>query len=185
MMENGEPDDTGETKAPQDEISAPLVFQCSTCKAIVGDSFNWIASSEELNAITLSAAASSVTIANDLETSTDGPDLGSTFSRFRCACGQALGRMYRTTARSLDQLRDLYTFDLERLSSYQLGTGTQASPDEQLTQVQAATIMEELEKLQHMILVHQERLDGLTQSLQAASPKRAKRTKPKRRSNIS
>eukprot|EP00045_Choanoeca_perplexa_P002941 m.27825 g.27825 ORF g.27825 m.27825 type:complete len:115 (+) comp11779_c0_seq4:153-497(+) len=92
MMENGEPDDTGETKAPQDEISAPLVFQCSTCKAIVGDSFNWIASSEELNAITLSAAASSVTIANDLETSTDGPDLGRYLLALNHLCKQCFSR---------------------------------------------------------------------------------------------
>lgn len=36
------------------QISAPLVFQCENCGAIVADSFAWVASDEKLNAITLS-----------------------------------------------------------------------------------------------------------------------------------
>jgi hypothetical protein len=37
-------------------ISAPLVFQCRACRAIVGDSFAWMCSNRDLNAITLTGA---------------------------------------------------------------------------------------------------------------------------------
>jgi hypothetical protein len=38
----------------QTEVTAPLVFQCSECRQIVGDSFNWVVADEELQALTLS-----------------------------------------------------------------------------------------------------------------------------------
>jgi hypothetical protein len=37
-------------------VSAPLVFSCRSCHGIVGDSFNFVWSSEEMNCITLNGA---------------------------------------------------------------------------------------------------------------------------------
>lgn len=35
------------------EVDAPLVFQCSKCRTIVGDSFSWVGSDKEMNTISL------------------------------------------------------------------------------------------------------------------------------------
>lgn len=40
-------------------VSAPLVFSCRSCHSIVGDSFNFVWSSEEMNCITLNGAVPS------------------------------------------------------------------------------------------------------------------------------
>jgi hypothetical protein len=37
-------------------VSAPLVFSCRSCHRVVGDSFNFVWSSEEMNCITLNGA---------------------------------------------------------------------------------------------------------------------------------
>ena len=37
-------------------VSAPLVFSCRSCHRVVGDSFNFVWSSEEMNCITLNSA---------------------------------------------------------------------------------------------------------------------------------
>ena len=37
-------------------VAAPLVFSCRSCHRVVGDSFNFLWSSEEMNCITLNGA---------------------------------------------------------------------------------------------------------------------------------
>lgn len=36
-----------------DEVSAPLVFLCASCRRIVGDTFAWVSSEQALNAVVL------------------------------------------------------------------------------------------------------------------------------------
>lgn len=43
-----------ETDTEGGVVRAPLVFQCKQCRAIVGDSFSWVCSLQELESITLS-----------------------------------------------------------------------------------------------------------------------------------
>lgn len=44
-----------EQQQVDEDIDAPLVFQCSQCREIIGDTFAWICSDQELNTITLSS----------------------------------------------------------------------------------------------------------------------------------
>ena len=61
----------------QDEVRNPLVFQCSNCKVIVGDSFSWLNADQELNMITLTSKSMSfVHVETDLQFSSDGVDCG-------------------------------------------------------------------------------------------------------------
>jgi hypothetical protein len=48
------------------EVDAPLVFQCITCRAIVGDSFSWVNADEELQIITLSKGNLNTTYVNKI-----------------------------------------------------------------------------------------------------------------------
>lgn len=51
-----------------------------------------------------------------------GLDDGATFQVLRCAqCDAAVGRVYQTTPRGLDVLRDNFTFLEESIASYQVG----------------------------------------------------------------
>jgi hypothetical protein len=55
-------------------------------------------------------------------------DRGATYSPLACTgCKRILGRLYLTTPRHLDALRDAFTFDLDRLEAYTVGSGAPAS----------------------------------------------------------
>jgi hypothetical protein len=109
-----------ETKE-SDVVSNPLVFSCSACKTIVGDSYSFVCSNEATKTITLSAA-SNILRSAVVHTSKQGYDVGSTYFTFTCAsCPQILGRYYITTSQDLDQIRTKFTFLCESLTTYELG----------------------------------------------------------------
>jgi hypothetical protein len=45
-------------------VAAPLVFSCRSCHRVVGDSFNFVWSSEEMNCITLNGVVYSPLVAS-------------------------------------------------------------------------------------------------------------------------
>eukprot|EP00128_Syssomonas_multiformis_P006831 Colp12_sorted_trinity150504_noHs@2365 len=92
--------------AQEQEIDAPLVFQCKNCRCIVGDSFSWVSAHEGLNAVCLEEPSPFVKMVNELHTSYSGTDIGSTYLRFLCSsCDSVIGKIYKTTARHLDAIR--------------------------------------------------------------------------------
>lgn len=108
--------DEGELK-----ISGPLVFSCMKCRSIVGDSFSFMSSNEATRTITL-AAASNINRTNDLFTSYESLDEGSTYFSVLCReCKETLGRYYVTTSSDLDDLREKFTFNIDAITSYELG----------------------------------------------------------------
>jgi kinetochore protein Mis18 len=111
----------GEHKVEESEVIAPLVFQCIGCRTIVGDSFSVVNIDASTQLVTL-AAAENVQRNKGICTSKEGPDVGSTFYRFSCkSCNASLGRYYLTTSKDLDLLREHFSFEVNAVSSYQLG----------------------------------------------------------------
>jgi kinetochore protein Mis18 len=105
----------------QQEISGPLVFSCSKCRTIVGDSYSFLSSNEDMQTITLTAA-SNIQRSADVYTSTVGSDIGSTYFSFSCInCNASLGRYYLTTSSDLDDLRSKFTYNVGVINSYELG----------------------------------------------------------------
>eukprot|EP01135_Chromosphaera_perkinsii_P011840 Nk52_evm31s2506 gene=Nk52_evmTU31s2506 len=152
-------------------VMNPLVFQCS-CRSVVGDSFSWLCAKESLNTISLTAIpvhTGTVEVQRDKLQAVlqqGAPDCGATYNPIKCAtCGKLLGRVYRTTARDLDDIRDAYTFDLNAISSYQLGVeiegqkGDLVKPETLLSLPTAAVLQEGMIKVQNMILLLNERLE--------------------------
>lgn len=106
----------------EDEEVRLLVFQCSKCQAIVGDSLRLEAADEEIQVILLKGT-SGVTVSPDTSISTSGRDAGSSYKSLRCAgCGAVLGKSYIATPRRLDRIRDCFALDSNCISSYELGT---------------------------------------------------------------
>ncbi|EGD81475.1 hypothetical protein PTSG_02193 [Salpingoeca rosetta] len=164
--ESQKPVNGEEEEEEEDGIDAPLVFQCAACRAVVGDSFAWVCSDQDLNTITLTGAAPGVKINGQLETSTQGRDLGSTYVTFQCSCGAILGRVYQTTARHLDHMRDLMTFDLDALTSYKLGSvGVSADENDELTFPSAIRMKEDIGKIQLLMITHDEKLSELQEKV--------------------
>ncbi|WFD30784.1 hypothetical protein MSPP1_001808 [Malassezia sp. CBS 17886] len=116
------------TAAPESgasPLSPPaLAFQCVGCRSIVGDSFSWATAQRRLSLIVLHEATDRVEVRPPLVVSADGePCAGSTYVRLHCAqCGRSLGRMYRSTPRDLDELRDAFSFFVDAVTVYQLGS---------------------------------------------------------------
>ncbi|PWN51299.1 hypothetical protein IE53DRAFT_386334 [Violaceomyces palustris] len=116
----------------QDQASFSFVFQCKSCRSIVGDSISWKTSRKDMGLVVLSHVSDRARSSETLQTSSEpGLDLGSTYSTVECAsCDAELGRRYRTTSRNLDDLRDAYSLRLEALTVYQLGSSiSQSDPN--------------------------------------------------------
>ena len=108
-------------KSSEDEISSPLVFSCANCRLIVGDSYSYLLSNEELKTITLTGA-SDVSRSADIYTSKSGADVGATYFKFSCmGCESSLGRFYLTTSQDMDAMREKFTFLVSTIKSYELG----------------------------------------------------------------
>jgi len=121
-----EPTITPEMTEPENPQSpnhlAPMVLFCSGCRAIVGDSYTFLGGHKGLCIVSLYGITENVNINEELVTSYEGVDLGSTYTEMTCSnCGSFLGRVYKTTPRSLDHIRDLYSFSVKQVTPYYLG----------------------------------------------------------------
>jgi hypothetical protein len=86
--------------ASEDEVSAPVVFQCIKCNVIIGDSFAIHSTNPDEQTITLSAA-SHIKRCPELFTSYNGHDIGSTYIILKCsACEVSKMLKLRDTVRS-------------------------------------------------------------------------------------
>jgi len=102
------------------DAEGPLIFSCLNCRTIIGDSFSLVCTNRGLNSITLSKAHSIAKL-EDLITSRDSIDLGSTYFPVKCSfCDAILGRFYITTPKALDEIREHFTFMMDFLSSYEV-----------------------------------------------------------------
>ena len=99
---------------------APLVFQCQSCRVIVGDSMSFFSSNEDNHSISLEKACN-VTHSNLIITSREGDDIGCSYVKLYCDCGIELGKFYCTTSKDYDSLRDKFTLDIHHITSYELG----------------------------------------------------------------
>ncbi|KAL1924765.1 uncharacterized protein VTP21DRAFT_4419 [Calcarisporiella thermophila] len=156
------------------EIDSPLVFQCKNCHFIVGDSFAWLSADQNLKAITLNSTSEHVKISDELKTSTDGIDLGSAYVNLLCkSCGAILGRVYKTTPRILDNIRDMFTFNLDSVKTYQLGkTGSNQSEalsneEDLLTMPSAKALQTTLDKIKELICFLDERIGAVEEGMRA------------------
>lgn len=108
------------------------------------------------------AAARGVAIASEFQTSRGKHDAACTFLALSCEqCGAALGRMYKTTSAVLDHLRDLYSFERERISAYELGSCARVSFDAAAFSRTLDELFERSNKIMRVVLTHEERLREL------------------------
>ncbi|KAJ1659929.1 hypothetical protein IWQ61_001065 [Dispira simplex] len=104
------------------DIQAPLVFQCTQCKTIIGDSFAWVGAFEELNGIALSSHSGSVVKGSEIRHASSGPDKECIYTDVQCAeCQQMLGRLYKATTSKWDLLRDCLLLQVDKILTYELG----------------------------------------------------------------
>ena len=158
-------------------IAGPLVFSCQKCKTIIGDSFSFLSSNEEMRTITLTAS-SNIQRSADVYTSKCGGDVGSTYFSFTCFnCQAPLGRYYLTTSKDLDSLREKFTFSVDGISSYELGKAQHGKmPEPVALEADAAeaptadagslgaslaTLNEEVFKIQHVFVGMLQRLEAV------------------------
>jgi len=151
----------------------PLVVFCSNCKTILGDTNSFVCTHAELKTITLRSAYSVKLTRDEVETPTKGLAAGSTFHRIYCdSCAQCVGKVFLSTTRDLDPMRDVYTFDSKAIRSYELseGRGSRggAHDDAGGGQQASAVLAERLEvletqmlKVENLMLLFNERIDVL------------------------
>ncbi|XP_069139899.1 protein Mis18-alpha-like [Argopecten irradians] len=140
----------------QNEDVDRVIFQCSQCNSVVGDSSSWTGSNEILRTISLKYVSKKVEVKDRLITSKSGTDLGSTYNLLLCGvCKSDLGRMYKTTPGYLDNMRDVYTLYVEKISSYTFGSCSQEEDgniNDIVSLPNVKKLLKELKKLQTVIL---------------------------------
>ncbi|XP_071956621.1 protein Mis18-alpha-like [Antedon mediterranea] len=114
-------EEEGSTISEKEEY--PIVIVCLKCGNILGDSCSWICANNDLKTITMRRVTKVVEIEQDLITSEKGVDIGSTYQKLFCVCDEMIGRIYQTTPRALDNLRDVFTLDINKIQSYHIGSG--------------------------------------------------------------
>ncbi|OQR88230.1 hypothetical protein ACHHYP_07043 [Achlya hypogyna] len=113
------PDDDDEEEV---EVTGPVVFQCKTCRSIIGDSMSFVQSNVDTRTVTLAFVLHTHKSKTAL-TANSGFDKGNTYHEILCSqCQSILGKSYIATTPALDELRNLHTLDTDALSSYQVGT---------------------------------------------------------------
>ncbi|WFD37966.1 uncharacterized protein MJAP1_000914 [Malassezia japonica] len=171
-----------------DKAPPALVFQCARCLTVVGDSFSWITAQRQLSMIVLREAAEKVAVVGPVITSSEpGQGLGSTYSVLQCThCTQHLGRQYHETPRALDELRSAFSFHVDAIIVYQLGSTSatghpssipkeiQHTPDEhgkepeakpEAPRESASDNASEMDKIRTLLMVLGERLMRVEQHL--------------------
>ncbi|XP_076465785.1 protein Mis18-alpha-like [Babylonia areolata] len=146
-----------------------VVFQCESCRSILGDATTWISAEETLESFTLSAVTECVTVGETLHHSTHAHDAGSSFFSLTCTnCKTELGRRYLTTPSHLDHLRDHFTLHVAMVTSYQLGSAKVKAMSENKGQELPllVKVAERCMKLQHLVLSLNERLCTVERFLQ-------------------
>ncbi|KAG6612914.1 Kinetochore protein mis18 [Phytophthora cinnamomi] len=179
----------------EEEVAMPLVvFQCSTCRSIFGDSYAFVCSTEDLWLVTLSHVTN-VALAPEVQTANTGLDAGSSYHELLCHnCQAVLGRKYLTTPVALDGIRDLFSFSTEAITSYTLGDPMQqseAGTDQNMQQAAAACnatmqklaadrnelarLRDEMEKVKGLMVTVDDRLAHLegAESEEEADPEHA------------
>lgn len=113
---NGQPEGT------EEPLSNDVVFQCGSCRSVVGDTLSDYEAHLESKTVSLKAARG-IDIEDKMKMSNTGFDAGCTYKPIKCTeCLLHLGKVYGSTTPALDSRRCTYTFDTTALVSYQLGT---------------------------------------------------------------
>ncbi|KAJ2723024.1 hypothetical protein GGI07_002918 [Coemansia sp. Benny D115] len=106
-----------ETAEAEEAINGPIVFSCSKCRTILGDTFAYAASLPERNYFGLHAVPESIVCQKTKKTSDEG-----IYHELCCIeCQTPVGRKYLTTSEELDSIRGLYALDIGQVMTYELG----------------------------------------------------------------
>ncbi|XP_033103104.1 uncharacterized protein LOC117105909 [Anneissia japonica] len=109
-----------------------------------------------------------------LVTSEKGIDIGSTYRELYCVmCDEILGRVYQTTPRHLDNLRDVFTLDIPKIQSYQVGSGEQVGDfdtGDMLDMPSSRALQDDLFKIKATVCALNERLVNLEDALKCHEP---------------
>jgi hypothetical protein len=107
-------------------VAVPIVFQCGRCKSIIGDSFSFDRTIQSLNILSLYHTVNTK-ISNDIHTGTLESE-PSEYRTIQCAnCSKTLGKKYTRTPQLLTNLIDKFTFSIDEIKSYELGSARKTS----------------------------------------------------------
>ncbi|XP_035686706.1 protein Mis18-alpha-like [Branchiostoma floridae] len=164
----------GEEEEEVEEVAdSPDVFQCQNCREILADSLamkdplTGPKACIEMSYISFTAVSETVTVGKTIthsEKQTDR-DYGCSYLPLSCAgCGAEIGVMYRGTHSEFDALRDLYTIDINKVTTYSLGSGIPKCSLGGIVSAQEK-IDNGLAKIRHVLMTLSKRLSVLEQAM--------------------
>ncbi|KAK8804016.1 hypothetical protein WA171_000109, partial [Blastocystis sp. BT1] len=109
-----------------------FVIQCAKCRSIVSDSSCNVLINDALHLI-VTERANNTTIENQLKLAIGQLDEGSSYFEISCSfCHAILGRSYKSTTDYSDAYRDRFAFDMDKVTTYTLGSCTQSRRDDSI-----------------------------------------------------
>ncbi|XP_070569129.1 uncharacterized protein [Ptychodera flava] len=123
VMSNGKTDSLDSIDMDPDPEETPYVVQCIACNSIISDSNQCVATDETLKVFTVNCTTDSVMIDKKITTAESGMDEGSSFRFLKCKkCKTYIGKQYKTTTQEFDHLRNYFSFDVNLITCYQIGS---------------------------------------------------------------
>ncbi|XP_034149311.1 protein Mis18-alpha [Esox lucius] len=168
-------DDSKQVTLEEDDIDAPVVFLCGSCKLPVGDSLSWAGSEEENNQIILKRVSDNVIVGKETHIAGTIKELGCLVVHLTCGgCSSLLGLVYISTPRKLDYIRSLFCLDVAAIESYVLGSSKQqvaslSTKQQPITLEYRQTVEQQLAEIKAVTLSMGQRLLGLEAELQCKS----------------
>jgi hypothetical protein len=100
----------------EDFVPTVVHFSCKNCNIHISDTMWYYRSTPKILALD---AACHIKYDDKLHFVPDGEDQGSSFFKIECSnCGVDLGRLYKTTPKSLDWCRDRFSLYWDRLNCF-------------------------------------------------------------------
>mmetsp|Transcript_24 Transcript_24/g.37 ORF Transcript_24/g.37 Transcript_24/m.37 type:complete len:177 (-) Transcript_24:46-576(-) len=145
------------------EEPTALVFFCSKCRTILGDSLSLLFADQTTNTVTLEGVVRTTKSKGLRHDDSDSSTAGCSYRDVACSgCQTVVGRSYTTTTPALDRFRGHVSLDLNQVESYSLGCASEDGRDGGPGVVDhVERLATELNKVQAMVLCFNERLENL------------------------
>lgn len=152
-------------------MDSPVVFLCEKCKSPVGDSLSW-AGSDNISQIHLNCVTENVLIGKETHLYLHGNGVHCLVVHLSCrGCRSLIGMVCKSTPKTLDYKKSIFSLEVEKIDSYVLGSANQVvaeeKPQQQLVTLEyRGAVEQQLSEMKALVASMVQRLEKIEAGLE-------------------